>query len=338
MASIRMWAEKCLKLCGELRVRENDERGGGGGGEAFSTLCAMKTTCKSLLTTCGPKDGELLALLSQLRQEINHLQLMVVRGSQQEDVNRTLGGREERRSENDVVLIVLGCKDRASQRRRVKAAHELAITLRGGGQQRLTVVFSGGGSWITSTEAADMRQQWTTELEQLDALILIEEGDSMDTVGNAVFSWVKLNQQGIREPFSLYCVTDKYHAPRTMLIFSKVFGPHSLCVIGVTSGADRGKLGKSTLGVSFEAMMAGDVELSRAVHEIKAESLTTKVRQKQEMVGGWYFLFSKKNWISHRPFLNCQLLVPPFKLRTVMPSPYCISCLQDISFTRTGTT
>ncbi len=144
------------------------------------------------------------------------------------------------------VIIVLGCKDGDQQTRRVEAALSVVENL-GATRRPVTMVLSGGGSGHEQSEAQvmfDMLQSrlaqatklrskpgmWTISRRGYAKVMVMLEEDSLDTLGNAVFSWLLLKLNGYKLLGSdknrlkrLVLVTDGMHAPRSYDVFRRVF-------------------------------------------------------------------------------------------------------------------
>jgi uncharacterized SAM-binding protein YcdF (DUF218 family) len=149
------------------------------------------------------------------------------------------------------VIVVLGCKRDARLFDRIDEAVKVIKEARTNGPT--TVIFSGGGSddqhsgagrmlarfrqlGVAMSNAEDELGFWNAEISNHKLRILLEE-DSLDTLGNAVFSWCTLKlhgQRGLEAKDNprldrLVVVTDRLHAPRSFDLFRRVFAfrpPH----------------------------------------------------------------------------------------------------------------
>jgi CBS domain-containing protein len=146
-------------------------------------------------------------------------------------------------------IIVLGCKREAPLKARVSEAVNVVKAMRKGCPPP-TLILSGGGFGERESEARRMLRMlrehpavdasgidedprasaWTVKVAGRQVHVALEE-DSLDTLGNAVFSWctLKLHSQiklESRDPGRLdrlVVVTDRLHAPRSFDIFRRVF-------------------------------------------------------------------------------------------------------------------
>ncbi|PWU11887.1 MAG: hypothetical protein C5B47_00210 [Verrucomicrobia bacterium] len=82
------------------------------------------------------------------------------------------------------------------------------------------VLVSGGGRGIR-LESEEMRRMLVEK--GVDGARVIEESDSLDTLGNAVFSKLVMSQQKIAAR-TILLVTSDFHAPRALLIFKSILG------------------------------------------------------------------------------------------------------------------
>ena len=123
-------------------------------------------------------------------------------------------------------LILLGCKDKHEQSKRVKILHEYLLKMP---NSISCILFSGGGYDINECESSLMMNEFLAMKSPDLKCILICEDDSMDTVGNALFSRYIINNY---EFSNVKVFTSTFHVTRTYNIFSRVFDPSSLSVIG----------------------------------------------------------------------------------------------------------
>ncbi len=146
-------------------------------------------------------------------------------------------------------IVVLACRTVALMKDRVQAAIPLIAE-----HPDACVVLSGGGFDPLETEARLMQR--TLEAEQVVCPRLLLEEDSIDTVGNAIFTRLRLRQEGLlTEPARLVIVTSDFHAVRSLNIFRKSFGAG--CEIAVVPVATARDL---------------DEELDLAAHELMTDS------------------------------------------------------------------
>jgi len=206
------------------------------------------------------KEQEQRALLGQVSAARDHLVERYMRAS----ASSKYFPHEDKRPLADVeVIVVLGCKDKDMLRARVRGARAAlkeawfdAPPDRGSSPDRRTLVLSGGGSWHDKTEAQLMLEElereyasaeikrtsaptadcttsrwYTIRVGSKSARIVLEE-DSLDTLGNALFSWLTLRLLGdyyglesisAKRLGMLMLVTDRLHAPRSYDLFRRVF-------------------------------------------------------------------------------------------------------------------
>src|SRR5690606_26770328 len=86
----------------------------------------------------------------------------------------------------------------------------------------IPVVLSGGGRTL-ELEAGVMRDYLTER--GVDGTRLILETDSLDTVGNAVFTGLSLTRKPIAGN-KILLVTSSFHAPRSLFLFRKILAPY----------------------------------------------------------------------------------------------------------------
>jgi hypothetical protein len=144
---------------------------------------------------------------------------------------------DKRDIENEMeqlVLIVLGCKDKNEQSKRVQSLLNYLIQYFKK-KTNFKIIFSGGGYDINTSEALAMQNEFleiakshNLSLEDVD---LFCESDSMDTVGNALFSRHIINSF-IIETTQIRVFTSTFHVKRTHTIFAHVFDPATLTVFG----------------------------------------------------------------------------------------------------------
>jgi hypothetical protein len=148
---------------------------------------------------------------------------------------------------NPELIVVLGCRGEKELRERVEAALYVVKHMKDTSSLR-AIVLSGGGDGQITTEARRMLQviksKPGTHIEPKSGManwfaleycgrsidVALEE-DSLDTLGNAVFSWLTLKLTGERFGLTgstnrlerLLLVTNGMHAPRSHDIFRRVF-------------------------------------------------------------------------------------------------------------------
>ena len=88
------------------------------------------------------------------------------------------------------------------------------------------ILYSAGGGFDPINTEAEFMNQMLNE-KNFSRERVISEDDSIDTIGNALFSKLKLKQQKLLpEKARLLVVTSAFHAVRSLNIFRKVYGPN----------------------------------------------------------------------------------------------------------------
>lgn len=154
---------------------------------------------------------------------------------------------------NPQIVVVLGCKDNVAMNDRIAAAIDVIRDMRSDCPVP-ALVLSGGGFGQEKSEAERMLEELRCKYFEKDSSSSLSkhgekpnwwvlktlgrtfevalEQDSLDTLGNAIFSWLTLKLDG--EKFGLrstsrnrlerlVVVTDGIHAPRSYDIFRRVF-------------------------------------------------------------------------------------------------------------------
>jgi CBS domain-containing protein len=145
------------------------------------------------------------------------------------------------------IIVVLGSNDKGVTEVRVQALTDLFVTKKL--MSPPTLVLSGGGVWQGESEASFMLKKLQNVLPRM-TLSLVKDGwyklidkdnnpradvvleeDSLDTLGNAVFTWLTLKREdryglvatSTNKLQRLLIVTDGLHAPRSYDVFRRVF-------------------------------------------------------------------------------------------------------------------
>lgn len=129
------------------------------------------------------------------------------------------------------VLVVLGCQNEAELGARVEAA---ARAIREAGAHRAPlVVLSGGAKYRGGTEASVLAGRLARRLHGR-AVRMLEENDSLDTVGNALFTAYLLRPATFR---TVAVVTSDFHTDRSRQYFERVLPPGTRVIaIGAKPG------------------------------------------------------------------------------------------------------
>ena len=212
------------------------------------------------------------------------------------------------------LIVVLGCKDKKTQLKRVQGlvrwlcinSMDLSRSFEAsvidsslnldsfksdGKKEKLTIVFSGAGYSAQDTEAAQMKSIFMQEIMSVaysgsseeeitqkdieDSFHFVLEEFSLDTVGNAVFVRLLLEEMNIPSNRSLLVITSTFHALRSLKLFQKVFGKECVSVLPVnTTGVHMmEELSKS---LSADASVAASPSLSLAEKELQGEARSLK--------------------------------------------------------------
>ncbi|MBF0543934.1 MAG: YdcF family protein [Candidatus Riflebacteria bacterium] len=146
------------------------------------------------------------------------------------------------------LLFVLGCGNENELAERVKTAKNLAKKIKMVERNRLrAIIFSGSGTNPYSTEAKRMNDYFDfndvfPENSPNRPQLILEE-DSLDTVGNAIFSKLlllrspNLLKSGSRN-LRICIVTSDYHARRTLDLFRRVFDKSDVAVVMARTSGD----------------------------------------------------------------------------------------------------
>ncbi|WP_420963503.1 YdcF family protein [Brucella sp. IR073] len=184
----------------------------------------------------GIADGSVSTLYARLvndRQSLQTLQTLVkdkdMVKAASDNVSRTMSairafyadyirqpwlGDESAYRSPDVIVILGANQPRLDQR----LVHALPIIQR---FKDVPVILSGGGRTIAS-EAQTMHDFLVGHGVAGDRMIM--EQDSLDTIGNAVFSGLAMRKKGM-EGGNVLLVTSDFHAPRALFLFRSVLGP-----------------------------------------------------------------------------------------------------------------
>ncbi len=132
--------------------------------------------------------------------------------------NRYVGGKPKKF--NPDIIIGLGCNNSLGLLdERIERVREIA-----GIYPSAKVLLSGGGFEMEGSEASIMARKLTDDyLFDGDRLIL--EEDSMDTLGNALFSKLLLrSRKELEDIRNILVVTSPFHAVRARALFRNIFG------------------------------------------------------------------------------------------------------------------
>ena len=133
---------------------------------------------------------------------------------------------------------------------------------------KVDLLLSGAGYSTDTSEARWMGKRLIDSGVEPDRLIY--EEDSMDTIGNAVFSKLILKQLGrISKTKKLLILTSGFHANRSLNIFQKVFDPGvQIAVVGVRSDSQSDLVRRRVIGeLKSDAMSSEQIFRSRDFFE-----------------------------------------------------------------------
>ena len=124
-------------------------------------------------------------------------------------------------------VVILGANDPAVMHARIQKGVEIARKY-----PDAKYILSGGGAWIDETEAQKMENVFVSQFDQSPQVY--KEEDSLDTIGNAMFSKLLIVQNGwgLRDRH-IVIVTSDYHAIRVLSIFRRVFAPKTSIMVEV---------------------------------------------------------------------------------------------------------
>jgi len=164
------------------------------------------------ITDKSEKIDLLLELLSDLRERIIDFYITYFKH------NRYIGDVPE--GFDPDIIIGLGCNNSLGLLdERIERVREMA-----GVYPRAKLLLSGGGFELEGSEAVIMSEKLLTDTT-FDKSRLILEEDSMDTLGNALFSKLLLKDLGeLPRIKDILIVTSPFHAVRSRALFRNIFG------------------------------------------------------------------------------------------------------------------
>lgn len=133
-------------------------------------------------------------------------------------INRFIGGKPENFIPD--IIIGLGCNNSLGllDKRIERIAEMIKV------YPDAKLLLSGGGFELLGTEACIMKDA-LLQTPLLDKGDIILEEDSMDTMGNAIFSKLLLKDRGeLQDIKSILVVTSPFHAIRARSLFRNIFG------------------------------------------------------------------------------------------------------------------
>ena len=172
--------------------------------EVFDNIRWVKEISK--LGTPIPK--KLLGMLEELKEKIVNYYIEYFKTT-----------KNLRKIENPDLIIGLGCKNGLGfLDKRIEVVGELVEAY-----PKARILLSGGGVGVFHTEAKEMFERLKEKFNLNQELVLLEE-DSLDTLGNIVFSKLLLKKLDLLEEIKkIVVVTSPFHAIRVHSLFSRVF-------------------------------------------------------------------------------------------------------------------
>lgn len=154
----------------------------------------------------------LLDMLSELKERIIEFYINYFKH------NRYVGGKPK--DYNPDIIIGLGCNNSLGLLdERIERIREIAEVY-----SHAKVLLSGGGFELEGSEASIMARKLVDDY-LFDGERLILEEDSMDTLGNALFSKLLLrNRNELEDIKNILVVTSPFHAVRSRALFRNIFG------------------------------------------------------------------------------------------------------------------
>jgi hypothetical protein len=172
--------------------------------EVFDNIRWVREISK--LGTPIPK--ELLGMLEELKEKIVNFYIEYFKTT-----------KNLRKIENPDLIIGLGCKNGLGfLDKRIEVVGELVES-----HPKARILLSGGGVGIIQTEAKEMLEKLKKKYNLNEELVLLEE-DSLDTLGNIVFSKLLLKKLTLLDEIKkIVVVTSPFHAIRVHSLFNRVF-------------------------------------------------------------------------------------------------------------------
>lgn len=149
------------------------------------------------------------------RQRINRCQAEVIQFYRHYIAKAFIGDKKAQQQPS--AIVVLGAREQVLAQR-LALAWELSQRF-----PTIPLILSGKGKGKLS-EAQQMETFFLSK--GISSARLIKEDESMDTIGNAIFTRLLLMQQGHPLPPRILIVTSAFHGPRALLFFRQVFGRH----------------------------------------------------------------------------------------------------------------
>lgn len=139
--------------------------------------------------------------------------------------NRFIGGEPENFTPD--IIIGLGCNNSLGLLdKRIERIGEMIKVYPG-----VKLLLSGGGFELSDTEASIMKEALLQDFSLEEDNIILEE-DSMDTMGNAIFSKLLLKDRGeLKDIKKILVVTSPFHAVRARSLFRNIFGSNYNIVV-----------------------------------------------------------------------------------------------------------
>lgn len=155
-----------------------------------------------------PIPKELLNMLEKLKERIVNYYIEYLKNS-----------REVKKIKDPDLIIGLGCSNGLGfLDKRIEVLGKLVEK-----SHKAKVLLSGGGMGVLKTEAREMLEKLKKNYNIDEELVILEE-DSLDTLGNIVFSKLLLKKMNILYGIKkIIVVTSPFHVIRVYSLFSRVF-------------------------------------------------------------------------------------------------------------------
>jgi len=176
--------------------------------EQFRDIFNEIRWAKEIKKLGSPIPEELLNILEKLKERIVNYYIKYLK------MNRQL-----KEIKDPDLIIGLGCSNGLGfLDKRVEALGELLEKY-----PKAKILLSGGGMGVLKTEALEMLEKLKKNYKFDEKLVILEE-DSLDTLGNIVFSKLLLKKMNLLSDIKkIIVVTSPFHVVRVNSLFSRVF-------------------------------------------------------------------------------------------------------------------